>query len=76
MDNPTAGEKLTVAIVIIIFGLIAYGIITIVDFIGLIISLANKYSEKRKSNIIFFVVFLLVPIITELLSILILKLMV
>lgn len=66
VNNPDANNiGMVFAFVIIIMGVIAYGVVVFISLIGLIISLCNKYSENRKKHIIFFVLGIIVPILTE-----------
>lgn len=73
--NPTEGviqlPGLGFAVAVIIIGGIGAIITSLFSSIGFVFSIANKNSLKRKGNIIFFVVFFFLPVLTVLLCILI-----
>ena len=58
-------------LIIIIFGSIGYGVATIINIVSLILAVAAK--EKKVSRIVMSVVFMLLPVITEIGLILVVK---
>lgn len=73
--NPVEGviqlPGLGFAIAVIIVGGIGALIISLFSSIGFVFSIANKYSSKRKNNIVFFVIFFFLPVLTVLICTLI-----
>ena len=61
-------------LIVIVIGLIGYGIMTVIGIVGLSMSIANKENPKRKGNIIFFSIETLMSIGTYALLILYLSL--
>ena len=68
-DVPSESHKFSVAFALMIGGIIFYAALTIASLVGLIISLFNRYSEKRKKHLIFFLLNVFIPALTELLLI-------
>ena len=73
--NPVEGviqlPGLGFAIAVIIVGGIGALITSLFSSIGFVFSIANKYSPKRKNNILFFVIFFFLPVLTVLICTLI-----
>lgn len=63
-----------VLLIVIVIGLIGYGIMTVIGIVGLSMSIANKENPKRKGNIIFFSIETLMSVATYALLILYLSL--
>lgn len=67
MQNPEASfVGLGFALVLLIFGSIAFGAATIIAIAMLVLSLINKNALKRKLNIISSSIMIVVPYLTEL----------
>ena len=52
---------------LMIVGIMFNGIVSLISLIFLIVSIIYKSSTKRKANIIYFILFLFIPILNELL---------
>lgn len=63
------GFGIILAIVIIIIGSIGNAVLVGVGLLGLIFTLLNKFSAKRKGNIRFFIIATLLPAVTEILMV-------
>ncbi len=60
---------LVLAIIVIIFGVIGYGILLIMSIAGFIVAFTNKSSPLRKKNLIIFLIGSILPVFTELILI-------
>ena len=60
---------LVLAIIVIIFGVIGYGILLIMSIVGFIVAFTNKSSPLRKKNLIIFLIGSILPVFTELILI-------
>lgn len=56
---------------LVIVGIMFNGIVSLISLIFLIVSIIYKSSAKRKANIIYFILFLFIPVLNELLFVLI-----
>ena len=64
IDADPSQYQLSIAIYIAVLGVIEYGAIAATSFVGLILSLVNRYSYDRKKNSIFCLLFVVIPVIT------------
>lgn len=66
--NPGAGHNgMAFVLVVALIGSVTYGIVTGIGLINLVLSIINKYSKKRKYNIITSMVGIVLPYLTEVL---------
>ena len=65
-QNPEGGlYGLGFVLVLLTFGSIIYGVATLISIAKLIISIVNKNASKRKLNIVFSVIGMIIPYLTE-----------
>ena len=64
IDADPSQYQLSIAIYLPVLGVIEYGAIAATSFVGLILSLVNRYSYDRKKNSIFCLLFVVIPVIT------------
>ncbi len=64
-DLPGLGIALFLIIFVLIIGSIGYGITVILSIVGAILSAKRMPLGGRKSNLIFFTVFSILPVVTE-----------